>query len=79
MLGPAAGGYWIAHGVFWILLVYTVVEHGLRRAVPFAGLWIIGYAGSMWLAQGASLFMSYVAILDIALVLLMFKGDVRLT
>jgi hypothetical protein len=45
----------------------------------FVLLWLIGYAGLWWLGQGGTMLMSYVALLDIALVLLIFKGDVHLT
>ena len=78
-MGAVGAGYWVGHAAFWILVVLAVVQLGGRRAALFVGLWIIGYAGSAWLQQGTALFMSYVALLDIALVLMLFKGDVRLT
>ncbi len=34
----------------------------------FVLLWLIGYAGLWWLGQGGTVLMSYVALLDIALV-----------
>ena len=72
-------GYWIAHGAFWVLTAFAAATSGARRAMVFVALWLAGYAGSAWLDQGASLFVSYVAILDIVLVLMVFKGDIRLT
>lgn len=78
-MGAAGAGYWIAHTAFWILVVIAAAELGARRAAAFVLLWAIGYAGSSWMPQGGSVLMSYVALLDIALVLMIFKGDVRLT
>jgi hypothetical protein len=46
--------------------------------VLFVVLWGIGYVVSGWLMIGSMLFTSYVAVLDIVLVLLVFKGDVQL-
>jgi hypothetical protein len=79
MVGSIAVGYWIAHGAFWLLMAFAALERGARTVVAFAVLWLVGYAGSAWLTQGTPLFVSYVAILDIALVLLVFRSDVRLS
>jgi hypothetical protein len=79
MVGSIGVGYWIAHGVFWLLIVFALSESRTRLAPVFVGLWLIGYAGSGWISQGAALFVSYVALLDVALVLALFRGDVRLT
>jgi hypothetical protein len=78
-VGALGAGYWIAHASFWILLLLASGELGRRWAATFVFLWLIGYAGSSWLPQGSILLMSYVALLDVALVLLIFKGDLRLT
>ena len=45
----------------------------------FAALWLAGYLLLRTLPQGVPLFVSYVAVLDIALVFAVFRGDVRLT
>jgi hypothetical protein len=74
----AFAGYWIAHVTFWVLEGLAVLRGDVARAVAFAALWLIGYAGSWWLPQGGTLFVSYVALLDVALVLFM-KADVPLT
>ena len=81
MIGSIGVGYWIAHVAFWALVGWSVVEGRLRRAATFLVPWLIGYAGSGWIPgpPATMLFVSYVAILDIALVLFVFKGDVRLT
>ena len=68
---------WIAHVVFWILLLVGASEIGRRSCAVYVGLWRIGYIGSSWLTGGL-LFVSYVAVLDIALVLHVFQGDVHL-
>ena len=68
---------WIAHVLFWILLLIGASEIGRRACAVYVALWLIGYVGSRWLTGGL-LFVSYVALLDIALVLHVFEGDVRL-
>jgi hypothetical protein len=72
----------IAQIAFWVLLVlglaYDVV--GARRAVIFVALWIAGYVGLPRIAWWTGGFVApWVAVLDIALVFIVFKGDVRLT
>jgi hypothetical protein len=79
MVGSVSAAYWIAHGAFWLLVIYAAIELGTRRVALVIALWLVGYAGSAWVQQGATLFVSYVAVLDIALVLMVFKGDIRLT
>jgi hypothetical protein len=68
----------IAHGLFWILLLIGASDIGRRGCAVYVGLWLIGYVGSSWLPTGGLAFVSYVAILDIALVFHVFQGDVRL-
>ena len=68
----------IAHVLFWILLLIGASEIGRRSCAVYAALWLIGYVGSRWFLSGGPAFMSYVAILDIALVLHVFQGDVRI-
>jgi hypothetical protein len=52
---------------------------GVRGVVVFLALWAAGLYGLPYLPNGAALFSSFVAVLDIGLVFLIFKGDVRLT
>jgi hypothetical protein len=68
----------VAHVAFWLLLLFGITEIGAGRAALFVVLWGIGYAVAGWLMIGSMLFASYVAVLDIVLVLLVFKGDVQL-
>ena len=71
----------IAHLAFWLLLAYGWFwdEIGPRGIALFLLLWLAGMIGLRFVAQGDALFPSFVALLDIALVFLIFKGDVRLT
>ena len=64
---------------FWILLVagWMLGELHLKGTVIFLLLWLAGFAGSGVVLHG-TLFTPYVAALDIALVFVIFKGDVRL-
>jgi hypothetical protein len=81
-MGSVSVAAWIAHVTFWGLLLYGWARHelGPRRSAVFLFLWICGLCGLPYIIPfGAALFSSFVAMLDIALVLLIFKGDVRLT
>jgi hypothetical protein len=71
----------IAHGAFWVLLAYGWFweEIGPRAIVIFLLAWIAGMFGLPLVPYGESMFSSFVALLDIVLVFLIFKGDVRLT
>jgi hypothetical protein len=79
MTGSVWVGYWVAHGAFWMLMTFAFYELGGRKVAVFLALWFLGYIGTGSLQAGAQLFLSYVAVLDIALVLFVFKGDVRLS
>ena len=80
MIGSATVGAWIALVVFWIVLGigWAFGELGPGRCALFAGLWVgINLA---FRALGASeFFPPSVALLDIVLVLMVFKSDIRLT
>ena len=79
-MGSAAVGGLIAHAAFWILLVrgYFADAIGARGAAIAIVLWAIGYFVLPRFPY-APPFATYIAIVDIALVFLIFKGDVRLT
>lgn len=70
----------IGHVAFWCLLLYGWAwdELGPRAITVFLLFWVAGFFGFPYLPFGAWLFSSFVAVLDIALVLWIFKGDVRL-
>lgn len=80
MVGSVGIAFWIAHAAFWLLLIVALaVESRIKLALWFVALWAAGYVGSSWLPFASAWFLSYVAALDIALVLFLFKGDIRLT
>jgi hypothetical protein len=79
-MGSIAVAGWIAYVAFWILLVYGwAVDELHRPAITiFLVLWIAGRFGLPYLGAGAFL-ITWVAVLDIALVFLIFKADIPLT
>ncbi len=77
MVGSAGVAAAIAHLAFVLLVARAWAERGVRTAAVFVGLWLAGYVG-LPLAGGGLFFMSYVAVLDIALVLFVFRGDAHL-
>ena len=64
---------------FWALLLVGCVldELGVKGAAIFILLWVAGFLAARISSYGA-LFISYAAVLDIALVFIVFKGDVEL-
>jgi hypothetical protein len=68
----------VAHGAFWALLAigWFSDELGARGTAVFLVLWLSGFFGLPFLPYGAALFAPFVAVLDIALVFAIFKGDV---
>ena len=70
----------IAHAAFWALLLcgWWLGELRARGTLLFLLLWLAGFIGRPYIPHGAALFPPYVAILAIALVFSVFKGDVRL-
>jgi hypothetical protein len=80
MSGSAGLASWIAQVLFWALLLIGVGagELGGKSAAALAALWALGYFGLQSVPGGAMLLTPCLAIVDIALVFLIFKGDVRL-
>ena len=73
-LAPVAlWGFWILLGVGWML--GELHAKGIAISVL---LWLVGFAGFSF-AGYEVLFIPYIALLDIWLVFVIFKGDVRLT
>ena len=68
----AVCGFWVLLGAGWYL-----GELHLKGIVTFVALWIAGLFLSRLVLNG-TLFLPYVAVLDIVLVLAVFKGDVTL-
>lgn len=70
----------IAHAAFWVLLLCGgwLGEVRARATAVFLALWIGGYATCQIVPRAREFFAPFVAILAIALVFKIFKGDVRL-
>lgn len=68
----AVWGFWV-----WLFVGWAQDELHAKGIAMFVLLWAIGFAGLRSLSLGV-LFVPYVALLDIALVLIVFKGDVKL-
>ena len=81
-MGSSVAAAWIAQLAFWTLIVLGLRGGALRKrtATIFAALWLVGHNGLPRIAWWTGPFMtSWVAVLNIALVLVVFRGDVRLT
>ena len=79
MIGSPLVGWWIAHVTFWVLLALAVRAARWRTVGVFTVLWVAGYIATGQIAALGLFFMSFVAILDIALVLIVLQRDIRLT
>lgn len=71
----------IAQVAFFSVAVYGRATDDLstRAIIVFVALWAAGYILTGTIDYGSLFFTSYIAILDIVLVLMVFKGDIRLT
>jgi hypothetical protein len=76
---PLVAG-WIAHIAFWTLLVAGTWSQDLgpKLLATFLVLWCVGVFGLPHVSFGAGFFTPFIAVLDIALVFVVFKGDIRL-
>jgi hypothetical protein len=70
----------IAHIAFWVLLIAgrALGELGTKSTATLVVLWLAGCWGLPYIHYGDALFMSLVAVVDVVLVLLVFKGDIRI-
>jgi hypothetical protein len=80
-MGSPAVASFAAHVLFWMLVAWGTVTRELswRGAVVFVALWLLSSVGLDYVPNGPALFSPVVAVLDVILVLVVFKGDVRLT
>ena len=80
-MGSAGIATLLSHTAFWILLLcgWLSEELGLRWIGVFLVMWLVGLVGLPYLPYGKAMFPPYVALLDVALVFAIFKGDVRLS
>lgn len=79
MIGSPLVGWWIAHVTFWVLLALAVRAARWRTVGVFLVLWVVGYIATDRIAALNLFFMSFVAVLDIALVFIVLRRDIRLT
>jgi hypothetical protein len=77
-MGSSLVAGWIAHITFWVLIVVGWDDLGPLRIGVLVAIWIGGLLGLSHIPFGAGLFVPLVAVLDIVLVFMVFKGDVRL-
>ena len=77
MIGSPLVAGWIAHVAFWVLLALAARDRRWRTIGVVGVLWVAGYIASGQVAWLALLFMPYVAVLDIALVFIVLKRDIR--
>ena len=83
VVGSPAIAAFFSHAAFWGLLVYGWAWTHLKptRIAVFLILWFAGRIGLPYVPYepAHAMFSSFVAVLDIALVFVIFGGDVRLT
>ena len=81
MIGTPAVAAFLAWWGFWILLAlgWWRGELALRGIAICLFLWLAGFVGLRYVRDGGFFFPPYVAVLDVALVFAVFKGDVKLT
>ena len=79
MIGSPQVGWWIAHVVFWVLIGLAARDRRWRTIGFVLTLWIAGYVASRQVGALDLFFMPYVASLDIALVFIVLRRDIRLT
>ncbi len=83
MVGAPVVAAFVAMWGFWVLLLVGLVrdEIGFKGIATFFLLWLAGRVGLTYVPYRPAhdMFSSWVAVLDIALVFKIFKGDVRLT
>jgi hypothetical protein len=78
-MGSVTIAGWIAHGAFCVMLLRVWIERRPRTALIFVALWLAGYFGLPFILYGELYFMPYVAVLDIAMLLMVWnEGDTRL-
>jgi hypothetical protein len=80
MGSPLVAG-WIAHIAFWTLLGIGAWSENLgpKLIATFLVLWVAAMFGVPYLPVAGGLSTSFIAILDVVLVFIVFKGDIRLT
>ena len=80
-MGSPAAASLVAHLAFWTLVGWGTLTGALtwRGAALFVSAWLLLPLGLATSSYGPLLYAPVVAVLDIVLVLRIFKGDLRLT
>ena len=79
MIGTPLVGWWIAHIAFWALMALAARDARWRTIGVGMAFWLAGYIASRQVAALNLFFTPYVAVLDIALVFIVLRRDIRLT
>jgi hypothetical protein len=81
MIGSSAVAGWIAQILFWALILLGVGsgELGIKGTAIFVTVWLAAYIGLPLVSFGSLFLTPFIAVLDVVLVFLVFKGDVRLS
>ena len=81
MISSLSVAGWVAQIVFWALILLGVGsgELGVRGAAIFVTVWLAAYIGLPLMSFGSLFLTPSVAVLDIVLVFVVLKGDVRLS
>jgi hypothetical protein len=82
MIGSPAVGALVAQLAFWILVIFGTINGTLSKiaAAVFLLLWVAGYLVLPRVASWSGPMVTpWVAVLDIVLVFLVAKGDIRFT
>jgi hypothetical protein len=81
MIDSSAVAGWIAQILFWALILLGVGsgELGIKGAAIFVTVWLAAYIGLPLVSFGSLFLTPFIAVLDVVLVFLVFKGDVRLS
>lgn len=69
----------LMRGIFWVLLWRGYDEIGPRWAFILAAVWLAGLGLPYLFPGGSYLFIALGALLGIALVLVVYGGDIRIT
>ena len=78
-MGSAGAAAWIAYVAFVVIVVYGLAsgELGLRGLVVAVVACLVARVILSYIPNGDAMFFSAVAFVDIALVFVVFKGNVR--
>jgi hypothetical protein len=82
VIGTPLIAAWIGRIAFWCLIPWGLAsgELGMKGSAVFLALWLVAYIGFDYLpVPYGAMFPSFVAILDVALVLIIFKRDIPIT